>query len=296
MAAVGRHAGRRTAAVAFGLVALGLMLAAVVWMGLRPPADALDERAPPARATPGYFPGGSGCRPEAMARVRVDWRRRARADRCAQAAEARRLQVETLRAAVKGGRAERAQARLAYLQTKILVVTAIFVGWILLAVLWAACWLSQAAPSTPVAAEPMARPVLKLQGVIVSPRPGAEAANGWFVKLDWRNVGRAPAIIEDCVVRCADADRLSSEPDYAQGVTIACPPWLASGEAFQTLGVGPPADRSVRNGEPVRVAVVGRLVYRDQDGVRHETGFSLAVSPDGATTRRLTNSAYDYST
>jgi hypothetical protein len=277
------------------VVAVGLVLAAGVWLTLRPPADVLTEPLAPAHATPGYYPGGSGCRPEAVGRVRAGWRRQVRTDRCARAGEARRLQVEALRAEVKGARAEQAQARLAYLQTKALVVMAIFVGWILLAVLWAAWRLSQER-AAPLAMEPLARPMLRLQGAIVSPRTGAGAANAWFVKLDWRNIGRAPAVIEDCVVRCVEAGRLPDAPDFAQAVTIACPSWLAMGEAFQTPGVGPPGPQSMRNGQPVHVAVVGRLAYRDQDGVRHETGFSLEVSPDGATTRRLTNTAYDYST
>jgi len=43
-----------------------------------------------------------------------------------------------------------------------------------------------------------ARPLLQLDGVSVSRREGAGRPNAFFVRLTWKNVGDAPAAIEDC--------------------------------------------------------------------------------------------------
>src|SRR5216684_9378641 len=46
------------------------------------------------------------------------------------------------------------------------------------------------------------RPWLFLEGTTISRRdlPGQQLIpNNWFIKLHWKNVGRAPALIEDCL-------------------------------------------------------------------------------------------------
>ena len=298
MAAVRRHAGRKTAGVAAGVIVAGLALSAAAWAYLRPPSGALNDPSIVARSAPGYFAGGYGCRPAQVARLRGGPYYRPRLDRCAQAVESHRLQVETLKVQIRAAHAGWAEARLVYWLTKILVVATIFTGWILGAMLWAAWALSRrpAGPSAPPMDVP--RPLLQLDGVSVTRRNGA---NGFFVKLNWKNVGAARAIIEDCVVSCDDLERLPATPDYAAAVAIACPPTLGAGAAFQTGGFGPAVTartgeiRNVSGQEPRRVAVYGRLTYRDGEGQRRTTGFSMEVAPDAQAMRRLADPAYDYS-
>ena len=298
MAGLRRQADRKTAGVAAGVIVVGLALSALAWGYLRPPAGALNDPAVAAHATPGYIPGGYGCRPAQIARLKGGPYYRPRLDRCAQAAEAHRLQVETLKAQTRAAHAGWAEARLVYWLTKILVVATIFTGWILGAMLWAAWALSRRPAGPTVEPVDAARPLLQLDGVSVTRRDGA---SGFFVKLNWKNVGEARAIIEDCVVSCDDLEQLPATPDYAAAVAIACPPTLGAGAGFQTGGFGPAVTaragevRNLAQREPRRVAVYGRLTYRDGAGRRRATGFSMEVAPDAQAMRRLADPAYDYS-
>ncbi len=301
MAAVRPHAGRKTAGVAAGVIVVGLAISAAAWVCLRPPPGVLKDPSAVAHPAPGYFPGGYWCRPAQVARLRGGPYYRPRLDRCAQAAEAHRLQVETLKVQTHAAHAAWAEARLVYWLTKLLVVATIFTGWILGAMLWAAWALSRRGPGPTVEPLDVARPVLQLDGVSVSRRDRAGDGNGFFVRLKWKNVGGARAVIENCVVSCDDLERMPKRPDYAGGVAIACPPTLGPDAAFETGGFGPALGgrvgevRPVANSAPRRVAVYGRLTYRDGEGRRHSTGFSMEVAPDAHAMRRLADPAYDYS-
>lgn len=301
MAAVRRHAGRKTAGVAAGVIVAGLALSAVAWLALRPPPGVLRDPAAAVRAAPGYFPGGSGCRPSHIAQLKGGPYYRPRLDRCAQATETHRLQIASLKAQTTAAHAAWAEARLVYWLTRVLVVATLFTGWILAAMLWVA-WALSRRPTAP-SVEPLdvARPLLQLDGISVSRRAGADPVGGFFVKLKWKNVGGAPAVIEDCVVSCDALERLPKQPDYAAAIAIATPRGLKPNAAFETGGFGPAVAaragdvRNVANGAPRRVAVYGRLTYRDVAGRRHVTGFSMEVAPDAQSLRRLAAPAYDYS-
>jgi hypothetical protein len=301
MAAVRRHAGRKTAFVAAGVIGAGLAISALAWIALKPPADLLNDPVGAAESAPDYIPGGGLCRPAHIAQLRGGPYYRPRIDRCAQAAETHRIQIETLKAQAGAADAAWAQARLTYLITRILVIGAIFTGWILGATLWAAWALSRGAPPRAGESADTARPVLQLDGVSISRRGGGQA-NAFFVRLKWKNVGGAPAVIEDCVVRCDDLERLPKQPEYAAAVAIDCPRDLAPGAAFETQGFGPAVGgahgeaRAVNNGLPVRVVVYGRLAYRDPAGRAHSTGFSMEVSPDAQAMRRVDDAAFAYAT
>ena len=304
MAAVRRHAGRKTAGVAAGVIVAGLAVSAVAWFALRPPPGMLRDPAATVRAAPGFFPGGSGCRPAHVAQLWGGPYYRPRIDRCAQAAETHRLQIASLKAQTAAAHAAWAETRLVYWLTRALVVATIFTGWILAAMLWTAWALSRRGPQQPsVAPLDVARPLLQLDGVSVSRRAGAGAdrQGGFFVKLKWKNVGSAPALIEACVVSCDALEWLPKQPDYAAAVAIATPRSLKPEAAFETGGFGPALAaragdvRNVANAAPRRVAVYGRLTYRDVAGRRHVTGFSMEVAPDAQAMRRLAAPAYDYS-
>lgn len=314
MAAVRRHAGRKTAIVALGVLVAGVLLSAVAWVTLRPSPGALRDPAAATSAVSGYFPGGSGCRPARIALLKGGRYYRPRLDRCAQAAESHRLQVEALKAQTTAAHAGWAQARLVYGLVRVLLAGTIFTGWILGAMLWAAWALSRRpgateAPEAPSAPAPIyaavpvalpapaARPQLQLDGVSVSRREGAGRPNAFFVRLTWKNVGDAAAVIEDCVVGCDDLDQLPAQPDYAAGLAVHCPRSLGPGAAFETKGFGPAViarAAASRDDRPVRVAVFGRLTYRDPEGRRHQTGFSMEVAPDAQAMRRLGDPAYEY--
>ena len=302
MAAVRPHAGRKTAGVAVGVLVVGLAVSALAWFSLRPPPAALHDPSVPAHSTPGYVPGGGGCRPARVAALWGGPYYRPRVDRCAQAAESHRLQLAALRAQTRIAHAAWAQARLVYVLTRVLVVGTIFTGWILAAMLWAAWALSRrAVAAASIEPQDVARPLLRLDGVSITRRAGADQPNAFFVKLKWRNVGGAAAVVEGCLVSCEALERLPKHPDYASSVTIACPRALGPDAAFETGGFGPAVMarageiRAVANGQPVRVAVYGRLTYRDGAGLRHATGFSMEVAPDAQAMRRLADPAYDYS-
>jgi hypothetical protein len=301
MAAVRRHAGRKTAFVAAGVIGAGLAISALAWIVLTPSSGVLGDPEAATKSAPGFYPGGGLCRPAHIAQLRGGPYYRPRVDRCAQAAETHRIQVETLKAQAGAAHAALAQTRLTYLITRILVIGAISTGWILGATLWVAWALSRGARPRAAEAVDIARPVLQLDGVGISRRGGGQA-NAFFVRLKWKNVGGAPAVIEDCVVLCDDLERLPEQPEYAAAVAIECPRNLAPGGAFETKGFGPAVGgvhgeaRAVKNGVPVRVMVYGRLTYRDPAGRAHSTGFSMEVSPDAQAMRRVDDADYAFAT
>ncbi len=119
--------------------------------------------------------------------------------------------------------------------------------------------------------------------------------NNWTIVLRWRNVGRAPAVVEEFILKIRDGDALPPSPDYSDASLIVCNAHaVMPGHAFVTQRVGPSAAIAMKNGKPVRFAVFGKLIYRQLSGARHSTGFALSVSPDAPTASVYRNDAYNY--
>lgn len=142
------------------------------------------------------------------------------------------------------------------------------------------------------------RPWLFMEAVRVERLEGAPIQpaipNNWYISFRWRNVGRAPAVIEDCVIKIEPTDSLPDVPDYGNGSQLTCPATVAKDVEFETSQVGPGDEKRVRNGEVVNLTAYGRLTYRELGGVLHHTGFAMDVSPNlpAASTHR--NKEYDY--
>lgn len=119
--------------------------------------------------------------------------------------------------------------------------------------------------------------------------------NSWTIVLRWRNVGRAPAIVDEFTLKIADADTLPPAPDYAEASLVVCNAHAVEpGHTFVTQRVGPGAAIATKEGRPVEFVVFGRLVYRQLGGGRHATGFALRVSPLAPTAALYRSDAYNY--
>jgi hypothetical protein len=119
--------------------------------------------------------------------------------------------------------------------------------------------------------------------------------NSWTIVLRWRNVGRAPAIVDEFVLKIEDADALPHAPDYAEASLVVCNAHAVEpGHTFVTQRVGPSAAIALKDGRPVEFVVFGKLVYRQLGGGRHATGFALRVSPLAPTASLYRSDAYNY--
>jgi hypothetical protein len=137
------------------------------------------------------------------------------------------------------------------------------------------------------------RPWLFLEGTTISRRdlPGQQLIpNNWFIKLHWKNVGRAPALIEDCLFQIVPKANITNEPVYDKRSGISCPRTVAVGETIETFQVGPAP------GKNEILVFYGRITYTELSGKRHETGFAVEVSPHMPACSPHNNDKYDYYT
>src|SRR6266851_5756876 len=135
------------------------------------------------------------------------------------------------------------------------------------------------------------RPWLFLEGATVIRRdlPGQQLIpNNWFIKLHWKNVGRAPALIEDCLFQIVPKASITNEPVYDKRSGISCPRTVAVGETIETFQVGPAP------GKNEILVFYGRITYTELSGKRHETGFAVEVSPHMPACSPHNNDKYDY--
>ncbi len=124
---------------------------------------------------------------------------------------------------------------------------------------------------------------------------GYATPNSWTVVLRWRNVGRAPAIVEEFVLKISDIDALAPTPDYSSAGLLVCHAHaVAPGQTFVTQRVGPSPAIAMKDGKAVHFVLFGRITYRQLSGARHVTGFAMSVSPHAPTASVLRNDAYNY--
>ena len=139
------------------------------------------------------------------------------------------------------------------------------------------------------------RPWLFLEGANVRLRDPTTATviqNNWFISLRFKNVGRAPAIVTDCICKIVEMSTLGEFPDYSGGFQVGVQRTVAVGETVETDETGPaPAQQSRQGAELV---FFGKLVYSELSGKLHNTGFALRVAPFMAASVQYGNKNYDY--
>jgi hypothetical protein len=98
------------------------------------------------------------------------------------------------------------------------------------------------------------RPWLFLESASVrmsDPRTAAVIQNNWFIKLHFKNVGRSPAIVTDCLFKIAEMDTLPTDPDYTGANQLGIQRTVSVGEIVETTEVGPgPTPRNRQGAEP----------------------------------------------
>ena len=124
---------------------------------------------------------------------------------------------------------------------------------------------------------------------------GYKTPNNWTIVLRWRNVGRAPAVVEEFVLTIRDIDTLPPMPDYGDASLVVCNAHaVMPGQAFVTQRVGPSSAIAMKDGKPVHFVIFGKITYRQLSGTRHSTGFAMSVSPDRPTASVYRSDAYNY--
>lgn len=119
--------------------------------------------------------------------------------------------------------------------------------------------------------------------------------NEWYISFEFRNVGRLPAKVEECLLRLVDRSQLPRKPDYTGAGQLGCKSTFAAGESDWTTQIGPSVATDA-TGTFINYAAVGRLTYRELSGEIHHTGFGVEVSPAFPATSACTEDAYTYHT
>ncbi|HKA75486.1 MAG TPA: hypothetical protein VKD19_00110 [Pseudolabrys sp.] len=133
--------------------------------------------------------------------------------------------------------------------------------------------------------------VERREGPPINPR----LFNNWYISFYWRNVGRAPALIEECTVKIESTDMLPNIPDYANASQLICPSTVAKDIEFETNQIGPADPKRTKDGKAVNLTVYGRLTYKGLGGNLHHTGFAVDVSPHlPAFSTHAKNKKYEY--
>lgn len=118
--------------------------------------------------------------------------------------------------------------------------------------------------------------------------------NFWWISFVCRNVGRAPAIVEECLVKIQDITTLPEVPDYTDPIHLRCPATVGTGVDFETSIIGRPGEPGIDPSKATRFVVYGRITYKELNGKAHHTGFAVEVSAMMAATIPYFNNAYDY--
>ena len=141
------------------------------------------------------------------------------------------------------------------------------------------------------------RPWLFIEGATVTRRelPGQSLVpNNWFISFRCRNVGRTPAVVEECIIKLCDKAALPQTPDYSGPFgMMSAPRWVSHDKSFETQPMGP-EPTTTKNGQPIIFVVYGRVTYKELNGTVHHTGFAVEVSPHMAAFSGYPNDTYDY--
>jgi hypothetical protein len=140
------------------------------------------------------------------------------------------------------------------------------------------------------------RPWLFLEGATVRPRDPRTMTiiqNNWYIKLHWKNLGRSPAIVTDCIFKLIEFSTVGPEPDYTGALPLTLQRTIGVGESVPTNEVGP-ARKSTEGVEGPELIFFGRLTYSELNGKIHNTGFALRVAAAIPAYARYENKDYDY--
>ena len=142
------------------------------------------------------------------------------------------------------------------------------------------------------------RPWLFMEASRVERRDGApidpQLPHNWYISFIWRNVGRTPAVIEDCVIKIEPTELLPEIPDYTNASELVCPSTVAKDDEFETSQVGPGEEKRTKDGKAICLTIYGRLTYKQLSGRVHHTGFALDVSPNLPAASGHRNKKYEY--
>ena len=115
--------------------------------------------------------------------------------------------------------------------------------------------------------------------------------NDWTISLKWKNVGRMPAMITECVFEIEEVGNLPARPDYRLAHHLNIVGSLTVGQDFDTNPVGPATGDTVMR----ELVFFGRLTYREMNGTEHHSGFGLRLVPFAAgTIEHGADAAYNY--
>jgi hypothetical protein len=112
------------------------------------------------------------------------------------------------------------------------------------------------------------------------------------IKLHWRNIGRSPAIVIDCIFKIIEESALGPTPDYSGAHPLAIRRTIAVDALAETTEVGPAPIGNARRG--AQLVFFGRLTYTELNGTEHHTGFALKVAPNLPAYAQYQNPNYDY--
>ena len=118
------------------------------------------------------------------------------------------------------------------------------------------------------------RPWLLLEGYAVRRYEPPSTPNAWYITFEWRNFGRSPALIKECVVRIVDRDLMPPVPDYEGSKPLLCPAIVGASSPFATGAIGPSRGTGIKDGNAVQFIVFGKLTYSQMNGTLHHSGFA----------------------
>lgn len=136
------------------------------------------------------------------------------------------------------------------------------------------------------------RPWIFVEGVHIVRREDEGApriTNNYWVSFRFKNYGRVPGIVVNCIARLVDASAIPAVPDYITGqIPLRLGRHVGTEAPVETSQFGPPS------GGPEIWAVYGRLTYTEIGGAEHHTGFIVQISPHMPAFTSVNNDAYDY--
>lgn len=143
------------------------------------------------------------------------------------------------------------------------------------------------------------RPWLIVENFEVSwrtvPASGPLPPNDWLIAVNWKNVGRMPAITTELLIQIAEIGDLGPIPDYAGAGTSPILRTMASGEISEGHSLGPSGKVLKDDGTPKQFVVFGRVTYSELDRNRiHHTGFAVQVSAHMPAASGYRQEAYEY--
>jgi len=143
------------------------------------------------------------------------------------------------------------------------------------------------------------RPWLFIERVKVMRRPDARTdpvdPNSWMVSFLWRNIGRSPALIEECIFNIAPKADLPDIPNYEGAQKLGCQSSIAVGGQLETKPeVGPGPVLRTKDGKAIELTIYGKLTYKELNSSLHHTGFAIDVSPYLLAQSTNTKMGYEY--